>query len=240
MLEHYERLAPKFEEQWRFSPEYKEWVFSHIGRFLELSHDDIFVDVGCATGSFTKMLHENFAPKKSYCLEPAQKLFKQARRITSIHALCHDASALVSKIEEYSKVLFKEVIHHIQERPVLYAKMHDRMPKKGKILLFTRPQRIRFPLFEAAHARFSKNQPSHEELVAELREAGFHVKSHQESFCFELQEEKWHEMLQSRFMSDLHDFTDEEILQGIEEVRPLSDNGFYTLCDDILFIVATK
>lgn len=233
MSGHYKQVASEFNKLWSFTDEYKAWAVDRIGKHLDLKTSDIFVDIGGGTGTFTDLLSTRFKPKKSYCVEPEEQMCSVARSYESFETICGDAFSFTLS---YSKVLFKEVIHHIEDRDRLFSKIFASIDDGGALLIYTRPQEIRFPLFEKAKEQFYVNQPDYNIMVEELRLAGFSVEVVSESFTFKLPREEWHAMLRSRFMSDLRSFSDDEIEEGIKEIECES----YTLEDVIIFIKAYK
>lgn len=241
MNNHYKNIANNFNKVWKFSNNYKIWATEKIGYYLALTNDDIFVDIGGGTGTFTNMIVEKYNPAKTYCVEPEEDMCKLARKYTSFETVCSDAFYFINNLKyNYSTMLFKEVIHHIDNRPTLWKDIYKSIDNNGKILIYTRPQNIKFPLFQKAKDVFHKNQPHYDLVVDELKNAGFNVEVSIESFTFELSKEEWYKMLKARFMSDLSIFTDEEIIDGIEELENKYHSNTYIMEDEIIFITAYK
>lgn len=237
---HFDSIAEVFNRIWYFSDGYKEFVINHIRRDLSLSSEDILADIGGGTGSFTSRLQKESAGIKVYCVEPSLPMCNEAAKLENITALCMDAHTFLSTETPFSKLLFKEVIHHIDERERLWRAVYSRLPHQGKLLIITRPQNIAFPLFASAKAAFARNQPQQILLESELTTCGFEVISSKRTHPFTLPKESWYEMLRHRFMSDLGIFSDEEIEAGIDEIDPLYPNATIDIMDHLIFITATK
>jgi len=241
MKKHYKKLANNFDRVWKFSENYKEWAVERIGCYLSLNKDDIFVDVGGGTGVFTNLINEKFLPKATYCVEPEKSMCNIAEEYSNFKTICSDAFFFVNELKyEYTKILFKEVVHHIDNRKKLWNDIFNSINKNGRILIYTRPQNIKFPLFKKAKEEFFKNQPHYDLIVNELENVGFRVEVSLESFTFELSKEEWYDMLKAKFMSDLSVFSDEEILEGINELENNNQSNTYTLEDEIIFIISYK
>lgn len=240
MDEHYQNLAKDFNDAWKFSEGYKSWAVDKIGSLLEINHNDRFVDIGGGTGTFTNMIHQQFNPIVSYCVEPSPEMCNIAKEHMNITTICGDAFNFIHQKIPYSKMLFKEVIHHIEDRISLWKAIEKSIPDSGKILIYTRPQDIKFPLFQKAKEAFKKNQPNYEEIIDELTMGGLKTAVYFDSYTFKLPKEKWHSMLRTRFMSDLSIFSDEEIVNGIAEISIKNDKEYYILEDEIVFIIAYK
>lgn len=237
---HFDTIAELFNRIWYFSSEYKDFVHRHIMEDLSLKSSDILADIGGGTGSFTHRLASEGHLDKAYCIEPSPSMCEEAKKYDTLIPLCTDASGFCDQELPYSKLLFKEVIHHIPNREHLWKRIHSQLPHEGKILIITRPQQIAFPFFEAAKIAFSANQPPHDMILQELNNAGFQVTLHHRSHTFTLPKEEWYTMLRHRFMSDLGVFSDEEIEAGIDEIETQHPEGIMTITDNLIFITAIK
>ncbi|OHD83743.1 MAG: hypothetical protein A2Y52_00075 [Sulfuricurvum sp. RIFCSPLOWO2_02_43_6] len=237
---HFDSIADSFNRLWYFSNDYKDFVIQHIIDELTLSGEDILVDIGGGTGTFTSRLEQESCLKKAYCIEPASAMCEEASKLTNITAICGDAHTFLATKTPFTKILLKEVIHHIPEREAFWKTVHTMLPHRGKLLIITRPQHVAFPFFKAAKEAFARNQPPHELFESQLRECGFEVETTLRSHTFTLSKERWYEMLRHRFMSDLGVFSDEEIEEGIREIEENYTRESIDIIDNLIFITATK
>lgn len=237
---HYDSIAQNFNLLWQFSDPYKDFVIARIQRFLKLSADDTLVDIGGGTGSFTERLADENSLSKAYCIEPSKEMCTVALQQPHITALNTDSDGFIALELDYSKMLLKEVIHHLHDRPLFWKNVYPQLPIFGKILIITRPQEVEFPFWNGAKEAFKAHQPSLSLLKSELESGGFEVSVSVETHQFQLSKEDWYTMLRHRFMSDLSEFSDEEINDGINEIDPLYPNNIITIKDNLLFITATK
>lgn len=237
---HFDSIADVFNRVWYFSEEYKNFVIRHIRSDLDLCAEDILVDIGGGTGSFTRRLMDESEAAKAYCVEPSAPMCAEAAKVGNITALCMDAHTFMSTKTPFSKLLLKEVIHHIGEREIFWQTVYAQLPEKGRLLIITRPQDIAFPLFSSAKSAFARNQPPYELFESQLKKFGFSVMSAQRSHTFTLSKEHWYDMLRHRFMSDLAIFSDEEIEEGIKEIDANHTGGTLDVIDRLIFITAIK
>lgn len=237
---HFDSIAEHFNRIWYFSDSYKDFVIAHILENLDFSEEDVLADIGGGTGSFTsRLIHEgNFAA--AYCIEPSAPMCEEAAKQPAIEALCTDAHGFLERKIPFSKMLLKEVIHHISDRARFWHNTYTALPNGGKLLIITRPQQTAFPFFDAAKAAFAQNQPPHEIVETELRECGFEIITSRNSHTFTLPKESWYEMLRHRFMSDLGVFSDTEIEEGILEIESRYEGDTIDIIDHLIFITATK
>jgi len=237
---HFDSIADVFNRIWYFSEEYKNFVIRHIHHDLALAPNDTLVDIGGGTGTFTRRLKDESGAIKAYCIEPSRPMCDEADKLENITALCMDAHTFMSTGIPFSKLLLKEVIHHIDNRERFWQRVYDQLPERGKLLIITRPQHIEFPLFASAKAAFARNQPPYELFESQLKACGFDVVSANRSHTFTLPKEHWYEMLRHRFMSDLGIFSDEEIEEGINEIDGIYSEETIDILDNLIFITATK
>lgn len=237
---HFDSIAEVFNRMWYFSDEYKNFVVNHIIGDLSLSRNDILADVGGGTGTFTSRLVDEVGLQKAYCIEPSSTMCDEASKLKNITSLCSDAHGFLAEQIPFTKILLKEVIHHIPNTELYWKNVYGAMPHGGKLLIITRPQKIAFPFFAAAKEAFAKNQPPHELFESQLKACGFTIKTSQRSHTFTLPKESWYEMLRHRFMSDLAIFTDEEIEEGIQEIEKNYLGESIDIIDNLIFITATK
>lgn len=239
-MNHFDTIADIFNRIWYFSDDYKDFVISHICHDLALTHEDILADIGGGTGSFTSRLAQEAALTRAYCVEPSCAMCEEAAKLTDVTAICADAHTFLASHIPFTKMLFKEVIHHIRDREHFWKTVYTSLPHNGKILIITRPQNIAFPFFTAAKVEFGRNQPSQDMLEDELHLGGFSITTHLRSHTFTLSKEDWYTMLRHRFMSDLGVFTDNEIEEGIIEIDKKYPEEHLEIVDNLIFIIATK
>lgn len=237
---HFDSIAEHFNRIWYFSDEYKDFVIGHIVRDLSLSEEDTLADIGGGTGTFTSRLANEAHLQKAYCIEPSPAMCDEAEKLPNITAICADAHAFLAEKIPFTKMLLKEVIHHIDKREIFWKNVYESLPHEGKLLIITRPQHIAFPFFKAAKEVFARNQPPHELFETQLRECEFNVQTTLRSHTFTLPKESWYEMLRHRFMSDLGVFSDQEIEEGIREIEENHQGEVIDIIDNLIFITATK
>jgi len=241
MGNHFDQIANVYDRIWHFSNNYKKWMLTHILEFLKFDVYDNFVDIGGGTGAYTKSICDkahlvNFP----YCVEPSLEMSNVAKINKDIKIFNEDANCFSKRALRYDKVLLKEVVHHIKNRDDLWFDLYDRLNEDGKILIITRPRKIKMPLFDAAKKVFFQNQPPYELFIDELEAVGFKVDVKFDSYFFDLSLETWSSMIRKRFMSNLGKFSCEEIEEGIEEIKSNIKSNVINIEDDIIFITASK
>ena len=139
----------------------------------------------------------------------------------------------------YNHVLLKEVVHHFDanERVGIFTGIRNGLIKNNKhgmdedgsstrmnegasILIITRPRiDIDYPMWSAAKDVWATNQPSANDIVSDLRKAGFQdVQQCIKSYPCEVELNRWVDMVRNRFWSTFSHFTDEEIEEGCERI----------------------
>jgi ubiquinone/menaquinone biosynthesis C-methylase UbiE len=54
--DHYDRLAPVYDQNWAYSQDFLEWMSGCILARLRVNYGDRVVDVGCGTGLYARRL----------------------------------------------------------------------------------------------------------------------------------------------------------------------------------------
>ena len=121
----------------------------------------------------------------------------------------------------YDQIMMKEVVHHFKEedRVGIFRGMKEGLRKTGdnkitpSLLIITRPQiDIDYPLWDQALDVWKKNQPSAEEIEADLQQAGFtQFERFVEPIECSITLSRWQSMVKSRCWSTFSNFTDEEL-----------------------------
>ena len=136
-----------------------------------------------------------------------------------IECILSDAVEFSREAPRLSKVLIKETIHHIQERRELFTNLYRRLSGGGRMVLVHVPPDIEYPLFRAALNRSRTWHANPDELQRLLAEAGFRLEREELHWRHRLPKEHYLEMVEGRYMSLLSSFTDEELRDGLEEMR---------------------
>ncbi|HET9254148.1 MAG TPA: hypothetical protein VFO16_02970, partial [Pseudonocardiaceae bacterium] len=89
----------------------------------------------------------------------------------------------------------------------------------GRLLIVMLPTVIDYPLFQAAHDRFTELQPDPEAIATAMREAGLVVELSYDEFPLTFTTERYLAMVRDRYMSLLSTFDDDEVSAGVEEIR---------------------
>ena len=127
----------------------------------------------------------------------------------------------------YHQILMKEIVHHLdgKDRVGIFRGMHSGLaaletqndntigPNIPSLLIVTRPQvEIDYPLWDEARQVWKENQPSVEELAADLQQAGFGNIQHTiESYPCSIALSQWQSMIKNRFWSTFSNFSEVEL-----------------------------
>lgn len=241
MKEHYNSIAATFDKNWGFTPKYMNWMISKIVSLLELSTENIFVDIGAGTGLYTKAIQNKIKFKnKVIFVEPSFDMANIVRNNSNFLVFNETSEIFFNREISFDKILFKEVIHHIKDRKELWEKLYKNLNKEGAFLIITRPQNTKLPLFDKAKDKFRENQPNYMDLINEVKKDNFEIKTYKDDFVFQLDKEKWYQMIKDRFMSDLSEFSNEEIDEGIAELEKKLIGNTLEIIDEIIFIYGKK
>jgi len=99
-----------------------------------------------------------------------------------------------------------------------------------------------YPFFTKAHQNWSAHQCDEAVYVQALKDAGFgEVIVQRHDYTVEMPAQQWYDMVRGRFWSNLAQFTEKEIDDGIKEIKErVGNTSQISFPDRILFIVAKK
>lgn len=124
------------------------------------------------------------------------------------------------------RILMKEMIHHVCDYDTLFEGLRYILrPGTGIALIYGRTPTDAFPWFPQAARLFNESCMDIERLHANIaRVPGLRVETFNQSYEVRLDLAKWCTLLRGRFWSSLATISDEEMEQGIVEVRGMYGN----------------
>jgi hypothetical protein len=174
------------------------------------------------------------------------------------------------EVGSYHQVLMKEIVHHldVKDRVGIFRGIHQGLAQVNReqhhesgvattlnddnyripsLLIVTRPQlEIDYPMWEEARQVWNANQPSVQELVHDLQEAGFcNVQHTLVSYPCNISLQRWQSMVKNRFWSTFSNFSDDELVRGCDQIAldyhdRIDDNGSIHFEDRLFFLTACK
>lgn len=222
--EHYDNLAPIYDQLWFYSPDFVSKISDEIINSLLLSESDVLVDLGCGTGIYAKEIKNKvFLNNDVICVDLSSKMLEQINE-NGFLSYAVDAVSFSRINLQYNKVLIKEMIHHLgNEKVELINNIYKNISINGILAILLLPPSIEYPLFKKALKYYEDNQPHYSDIEKILKEAGFKTSIEFIKFPLNIEKYKYFNMVKNRYMSLLSNFTDEEIAEGLNE---MSDKYF--------------
>ena len=239
---HYQKIANKYDKSWEYSDSFINFISQKILKYLNLKPSDIFVDLGCGTGIYTKKIQElvNFT-NPVLCVDISSKMLKQIPHKQNLQTIEMDAIEFTRSSEIYDKVLMQYMIHHVKNREELISNLFNKLNNEGQILIIRLGGIIDYPLFVEAKKRYEYAYKSSDTLVQSMRNVGFKTSIENIDYNVSLEKNKYLEMVEERYMSILSSFNDVEIKEGIKEIdRKYSGQTILSFPEHILFIIGKK
>uniref|UniRef100_A0A0G4HK52 Uncharacterized protein n=1 Tax=Chromera velia CCMP2878 TaxID=1169474 RepID=A0A0G4HK52_9ALVE len=267
--EHYSTVATTYEGAFFYedgSP-YQQFLLEKTLLYLDLQKDDFLVDIGGGTGNFTEKVYRRTHPSEPILVvDPFADMLEKAERREGLRVLCKSAVDFAEETAEGretetgkvkttnspgrdlqpSKVLMKEMIHHIAEEQYerLFKGLLQKLKKSGqpraRVVIMTRPKEVTYPFPSKAYKVFAENQPGADRVCQAAASAGFFVKVFEEKYQASVPKEQWLQMIRVRFWSTFSHahFSEEELEAGVKEVEDkLKDKETADFDDTILFLV---
>lgn len=240
---HYQHLAPRYDEFLRWSPDF---IAVHADRMVDclaLSPEDQLVDLACGTGMYSLALLERVELTQAIVgVDPSPAMLDRIPEdapITPVHA---DAESFSRRDGAFDKVLMKEAIHHVDDQPELFGNLHGQLRQGGILLLVhVNPDRVAYPLFDAALQRCRWWFSDPDDLEEALDEAGFSVERDHLVYHHAVPRDRYLEMVEGRYMSMLSSFADEDLEAGLNQMRSrYADVPVLEFTETFDYIVATR
>ena len=142
-----------------------------------------------------------------------------------------------------NKILFNECAHLFPDTQETFRKAHEYLPADGLLLLIQRSTVCTFPMWKALKAKFAP--VSVDTLRSYLEKAGFHVTVTVESGITKMSKCDWYNKLRRRIFTVLHEFSDEQIEEGLQELDKESfpgkeESDTVEIRDNLAYFTATK
>ncbi len=217
---HYRKLAQNYDELWTYTPDFIEFIAQNIIEKLNLQFIDKLADLGCGTGLFTQEISNQIKLKYPIvCVDSSPEMLEQIPLNDTYQPLLMDAMDFASQGDIFNKIFIKEMIHHISDKQKLIANLFNRLNAGGILLLILLPPTIEYPLFESAKKSYEELQPHYQQLEDIFERVGFKTSVSFVKYPLSLDKDKYFRMVENRYMSLLSMFSDEEISQGIKEMK---------------------
>lgn len=219
--EHYKNLADNYDVFLKYSPDFVRKLTSKMIGKLALAPSDVFVDLGGGTGIYSADILEQVRLEHPVILvDPFEEMLAHAPDTPRFRKVPMDALTFAAQPGDYDKILIKEAVHHVasDDRPRLFADLRDRLKPGGRLLLVHVPPDLDYPLFAEALERSLHWHANPDELVRQLRGAGFSAERERLVYRHRLPKETYFTMVRARYMSLLTSFDRAELEAGLAEM----------------------
>lgn len=239
---HYQQVASTYDESWEYSEDFINFSAEKIIKYLNLNSKDLFVDLGCGTGIYTKKIRDliNFN-KEIICVDTSSEMLKQIPQNQKFNPIKLDAIEFSKLSYKYDKVLMQYMIHHIKNKDELVFNLYQKLNTNGQILIIRLGGKIDHPLFVSAKERYETEYKTSDKLIQSMKNAGFKTNIETIDYQVVIEKEKYFKMIEKKYMSILSSFTDREIQKGIQEIeKKYSQTDKLVFPEHILFILGQK
>ncbi|MPZ60859.1 MAG: methyltransferase domain-containing protein [Propionibacteriales bacterium] len=244
--DHYARLADSYDANWAHTAEYVSRMSELIADRVRIQAGERVADVGAGTGLFLRAFDDAITAENPIaCIDPSRPMLDQLpddARLTPVQATAEQVAAREVRLpdDELDVILMKEVIHHVSDIDTMVKGLAAQMAHGGRFLVVTLPPQLDYPLFEAALQRFGERQPEPDGIAGAMRAAGLEVEQALEEFPVRVSRDHYIELVGRRWMSVLSTFTDEELADGLDEMRRRHPQEHLEFADRFAFILGVK
>lgn len=243
---HYERLADRYDETWAHRPDYVAWMNHRVFDRLRIGPGDRVADVGAGTGLFLRsLLGQVTDGNPIVCVDPSQPMLDRLPVDPRLVPVCATAEEVASGAvalphHDLDAIVIKETVHHFSDVAATLAGLAGLLAPGGRLLVVSLPPRLEYPLFAAALARFAERQPEPEDIATAMRGAGLAVELDHDAFTVTVDAEHYADLVAGRWMSVLSTFDDDELAEGLAEMRAANPAGDLVFADRFAFVLGTR
>ena len=242
IIDHYQRIASGYDAH--YEGLHKAVLPIILDKF-NFAPSDVLLDLGSGTGTLALNTKKQARLEHPViCVEPCEEMVKVAKKIegiTVIQATAEDFTSQAISSYHFNKVLVAFCSHQfVDSREMVLTKLSECLPMGGVCLIIDRQQKTALPLFKAAlerHQTSHANNLSSEQYSALVQPMGFEVSSSDISLEYSMTKLLWYETLRERYISCLHQLTDEQIEDGISELeshfQAQKDSEDIPVCDPV-------
>ena len=144
---------------------------------------------------------------------------------------------------KYNKILINESAHLFPDPQGSFCKAVKYLPVDGRLVLVTRSTQCTFPMWKAVKEKFAP--VSVDKFREYLDRAGFNVQMTIEVGTTKMTKYDWYDKLRKRIFTLLHEFSDEEIEEGLKELDRdwfpgKEESDVVDIRDSLVYFTATK
>lgn len=239
---HYTNLADNYDSYLHYSGAFIRTLTRKMIAMLDLRPDDAFVDLGGGTGMYSLDILKQVPLRHPVTLVDAfPEMLAKVPDGAPVDTVAMDGLRFSERPGRYDKILIKEAVHHIDDRPRLFRNLFDRLNPGGILLLVHVPPELDYPLFEAALERSLTWHADPDELARQMQDAGFVVARDSVDIAHEMPKQQYFDMVRARYMSLLTSFPEEELAAGLKEMeRKWADTEVLSFNDHFDYIAGHK
>jgi trans-aconitate methyltransferase len=239
---HYRRIADRYTDYLSYADDFVPTLAAKMAEMLRLQEEDVLVDLGGGSGIYTAALLDQVELREPVVLvDYFAAMLEQVPDDLPVEKVNMDALAFAAEPRHYDKVLIKETVHHVDDRPLLMRRLYERLEPGGALLLVHVPPELDYPLFEDALQRAKSWHADPDELEAQLGAAGFTTDRDAVDWRHRLPKQRYFDMVASGYMSVLSSFSDEELRRGVEEMaETYADTEVLEFTDHFDYLVGYK
>jgi len=199
----------------------------YICELLEINENDSVVDLGAGTCKTAGIIAKLVGLKKPLlCVDPVHEMLEIAEKsnVENIDTLVATAEDFAKKDLKYDKILIKGAVHHFPINKIreIFTGIKKQLNKGGQILIVKTGANRKggMPYFKKGIDYHNRTHDGLTELIENLlNELGFKVDKKILEDDLEVTKEQAIKLIEDRTLSLLSAFTDEELSEGIEEVK---------------------
>lgn len=238
---HYGIISDRYDELWSYSEYYLSNMTANLAEHLGLQARHRLADVGGGTGLYARRLRDHAGLEKPVIVsDPSREMLDSLPQDDQFEIRCETADEFALKGPIVDRILLKEVVHHFDNLHKTIGSLAKRLTPNGRMLVAMLPPTIDYPLFDAALHLYEELQPHYDTVQDAMVAAGLNCYIAVVAMQIRLSRERYLEMVRSRYMSVLSAFDDEQLAEGIREMRNRIHAPELIIPDRMILVVGSR
>ena len=205
---------------WLSSKDYIKSFNSFLLKQIKLNKNSQILDIGCGRGKILGSLSSRLRLKSKPIGVDIEQHNDRDKRI--IFKKIDAIKYLKNEKKKFNLILIKQTIHFLNFREInkLISLCKIRLKKDGKILIFTlETKRNEIPTFLLMKKRLKNSFNRDKKIFAYLSKLYPSIKKKNFSFKVKISTKKYIKMITNRYISTLLTMSNNQILNGIDEIN---------------------
>ncbi len=224
-------------DTWISSDEYVDYTAKFLLDELNIHSASRLLDVGCGRGKICAAVADQAGLSVPMDAVDISDSILDAPETDRVNFHQVDVLKFLNNNREkrYGGVIMKQMFHLLPEemREEVLIQIKNCLKQGGRAAILAMPTHSNLPMFQKGAAIFEREVFPLDDVLKLGTQCGFNTRISVFEFKVNIAKSDYFDLLKRRFMSNLRTLSDQDILQGIEELDSIYQNENLTFIDKL-------